>query len=204
VLFASAAGVLAVLALLGELGKHPTTSASGSPGGSPTRSATTRATAPAAKPTTRPTTRRTTRRRTPAPAPGMLIAAHVPAAKDAGVLFTLTDLRCGLTRVGVGAQAQDEPAGVRACVGRLVARNTGRNEHLLGSQNLHGPGGESYRSNGLLAARYGRKPLELHVLKPGESLTTTLVWELPTGVRPVDLEFRGDWLFTLGTRRSLR
>jgi hypothetical protein len=202
VLVAGAAGVLAVLALLGELGKHPVTSTSGGPGGSPTRSATTRASTPAAKPTTRPTTRPRARR--PAPAPGVLIAARVPAAQDVGVRFTLTDLRCGLTRVGVGAQAQDEPAGLRACVGRLVARNTGRNEHLLGSQNLHGPGGESYRSNGLLAARYGRRSLELHVLKPGESLTTTLVWELPTGVRPVDVEFRGDWLFTLGTRRSLR
>jgi serine/threonine protein kinase len=202
VLFASAAGVLAVIALLGELGKHPETSLSGGPG-SPTRSATTRASTPATKPTTRPTAR-PTQRRTPPPAPGVLVASRVPAAQDGDVLFTLTDLRCGLTRVGVGAQAQDEPAGLRACAGRVVARNTGRNQHLLASQNLHGPGGKGYASDGALASRYGRKPLEWQVLKPGQSLTTTLVWELPIGVRPVDVEFRGDWLFTLGTRRSLR
>ena len=41
------------------------------------------------------------------------------------------------------------------------------------------------------------------MLKPGESLTSTLVWELPTGVRPVDVEFRGDLIFSLGTRRAL-
>jgi hypothetical protein len=134
----------------------------------------------------------------------VLVAARVPVAQDGDVRFALTDLRCGLRRVGRAAQAQDEPAGLRACAGRVVARNTGRNQHLLGAQNLHGPDGKGYASDGFLAARYGRKPLELHMLKPRESLTTTLVWELPAAVRPVDVEFRGDWLFTLGTRRSLR
>jgi serine/threonine protein kinase len=201
VLLAGAGGVVAVLALLGEIGKHPTTSVSASPGGSPTKAATSKATTPAARPTT---SRPTTRRPTPTRAPGVLVAARVPAAQDGDVLFTLTDLRCGLARVGLGAQAQDEPAGRRACVGRVVARNTGSNQHWLGSQNLLGSDGKAYGSDGFLASRYGRTPIELHLLKPGHALTTTLVWELPTGVRPVDVEFRGDLIFTLGTRRSLR
>jgi serine/threonine protein kinase len=206
VLLAGIGGVVAVLVLLGEIGKHPATSTSGGPGVSPTRAATGpsstgRASTPAARPTTRPAT---TRRPTPARAPGVLIAARVPAVQDGDVLFTLTNLRCGLTRVGLGAQAQDEPAGRRACAGRLVARNTGRSQHWLGSQNLHGPDGKAYASDGFLARRYGRPGIELYLLKPGDSLTTTLVWELPTGVRPVDVEFRGDLIFTLGTRRSLR
>jgi hypothetical protein len=205
VLVGGAGGVLAVLVLLGQIGKHPATPTHTGLGGGPTPAATSSASRSTAKPTTRPTTaKQTTRRSTPTRAPGVLVAARVPLAQDGDVRFALTDLRCGLPRVGRGAQAQDEPAGVRACAGRVVARNTGRNQHLLGAQNLHGPDGKGYASDGFLAARYGRKPLELHLLKPGESLTTTLVWELPAGVRPVDVEFRGDWLFTLGTRRSLR
>jgi hypothetical protein len=192
--------VVAVLALLGEIAKHPTTPVPGGPGGSPTRAATAKASTPAAKPTT---SRPTTRRPTPTRTPGVLVAARVPAAQDGDVHFTLTELRCGLTRVGIGALAQDEPVGRRACAGRVVARNTGSNQHWLGSQNLHGSDGKAYASDGFLARRYGRTPIELHLLKPGHALTTTLVWELPTGVRPVDVEFRGDLIFTLGTRRSL-
>src|SRR3954447_19002457 len=195
------AGVVAVLAVLGQLGQHAGTAATPGRGGTATGTSsgtstggTARASTPAAKPT---------RRATHAREPGVLVAARVPAAQDRDVVFTLTDLRCGLTRVGRGAQARDEPAGRQACVARVVVRNAGTDQRWLPPQTLHDARDGAYGSNGFLAPRYGRKALELHVLRPGESLTSTLVWELPTGVRPVDVEFRGDLIFSLGTRRAL-
>jgi Domain of unknown function (DUF4352) len=195
-MLAALGGAVVVLAVLGQLTKHPgAPTTSGVAGGTPTGAGTSRASGPAAKPTVR---------RTPAREPGVLIAGRVGPAQDRDVVFTLTDLRCGLTSVGRGAQAQDEPAGRRACAARVVVRNTGAEKRWLPPQTLHDAEGGSYGSNGFLAARYGRKAVELRVLEPGESVASTLVWELPTGVRPVDVEFRGDLIFSLGTRRSLR
>jgi eukaryotic-like serine/threonine-protein kinase len=190
------AGV-AVLALLGALRQHPAAggaSADSAPRAShssPTVHATVRATTP------RPT-------RTQPREPGVLVAARVAAAQDGDVVFTLTDLRCGLSRVGRGAAGQDEPAGRRGCAGHVVARDVGSAQHLLPPQNLLGSDGRTYGSNGWLAPRYGRKALELQLIRPGRSVTSTLVWELPAGVRPVAVEFRGDLIFAAGTRRSLR
>jgi hypothetical protein len=86
----------------------------------------------------------------------------------------------------------------------VVARDVGSAQHLLPPQNLLGSDGRTYGSNGWLAPRYGRKALELQLIRPGRSVTSTLVWELPAGVRPVAVEFRGDLIFAAGTRRSLR
>jgi hypothetical protein len=122
--------------------------------------------------------------------------------QDGDVIFRITNLRCGLRSVGGGERAQDEPAGVRACTALVTVRNTGRVPHLLVSQTLHGSDGRGYASNGFLTPRLGRRPLELHVLQPGQTLRSALVWELPAGVRPVDLELHGD-LVSLGTRRTL-
>jgi serine/threonine protein kinase len=188
----SVAGGAALLAILGALAQHPPTSSHA--GSAPTTS---RPVAPAT--TASP---KATRKPAPPRQPGVLVAARVAPAQDGDVVFTLTDLRCGLRRVGRGALGQDEPPGQRACVGRVAVRNVGDAQHLLPQQYLHDAQGRGYGSNGWLALRYGHKGVELQLLGAGETLTTTLVWELPAGVRPVDVEFHGD-LLSLGTRRAL-
>jgi hypothetical protein len=132
----------------------------------------------------------------------VLVAAAVPAVQDGDVVFRITNLRCGLATVGRGASGQDEPTGVRACTALVTARNVGGLPHLLLPQTLHGSDGRAYGSNGFLTGRLGRPPLELHLLRAGEVLRSALVWELPAGIRPVDVEVHGDVL-SVGTRRSL-
>jgi eukaryotic-like serine/threonine-protein kinase len=202
VVLTSAGGVLAVTALLVAPAGHSRTPSGGA---APTAGA-----APPAKGSAAGSTpARTSRSPRPAAStagaqrgPGVLVAAVVPAVQDGDVVFRITDLRCGLARVGQGAGAQDEPDGVRACTGLVTVRNVGGVPHLLLPQTLHGSDGRGYGSNGFLTPRLGRRPLELHVLRPREALRSALVWELPAGVRPVDVEVHGDVL-SLGTRRSL-
>jgi hypothetical protein len=179
-----------------------------STGGTPAASGPVR---PTAKPTAKPPAKASAKpspKPTPAPQPtpdgsGYLLAAAVPPAREGDVVFRLTDLRCGQTTVGQGERAYDVAAGRSACSALVTVRNTGRRPHFLPQQWLHGPGGQAFGSNVLLTAALDRPPLEFHTLRPGEVLRSGLVWELPAGVRPVDVEVHSD-LVSLGVRRRLR
>ena len=117
--------------------------------------------------------------------------------------FRLTDVTCGLSTVGNGALAYDVPSGRRACTAEVVVRNLGPATHVLPWQYLHDADGKGYASNARLAPALGRPPLEGRTLARGDVLRGALVWELPEGVAPVDVEVHSD-LFTLGVRRRLR
>lgn len=199
VVVVAAGGVLALAALLNPPGRSSGGSPSAIPSATPTPATTTggRSASGHAGSTARPAPSSASAR-----PPGFLVASVVPPVQDADVVFRVTNLRCGLRSVGTGERAQDEPAGVRACTAQVTVRNTGRTPHLLVPQTLHASDGRGYASNGFLTPRLGRRPLELHLLQPGQTLRSALVWELPAGVRPVDLEVHGD-VVSLGTRRTL-
>jgi hypothetical protein len=132
----------------------------------------------------------------------VLIAAALAPVQDAGTLFRITDLRCGLTTVGSGPSAYDLEAGKEACTALVTVRNVSRNPHGAGIQELRDRAGRSYGSNGFLTRAMDREALELHTLQPGERLASALVWEVPPGFRPVEVVVHGD-LITLGARRRV-
>ena len=132
----------------------------------------------------------------------MLVAAALAPVQDAGTLFRITDLRCGLRPSARGPSADDLEPGQQACTALVTVRNVGRNPHGAGVQDLRDQAGRSYGSNGFLTRAMDRQALELHVLQPGERLVSALVWEVPPGFRPVEVVVHGD-LITLGARRRV-
>jgi hypothetical protein len=133
---------------------------------------------------------------------GVLLATLLRAARDGDVVFWLGDVRCGATTVGQGARAYDLPAGQSACTAYATIRNLGASPVTLPWQTVHGPDGQSYASNGLLVPALGRRPSELATLPPHSTMRTGFVWELPAGVRPVDIELKSG-LLSVGVRRRL-
>ena len=133
---------------------------------------------------------------------GVLVAAALAPVREAGTLFRITDLRCGLRTVGSGPSADDLAPGQQACTALVTIRNVGRKPHGAGVQVLRDQAGRSYGSNGFLTRAMDRPALELHVLQPGERLISALVWVVPPGFRPAEVVVHGD-LITLGARRRL-
>jgi hypothetical protein len=132
----------------------------------------------------------------------VLVAAALAPVLDAGTLFRIRNLRCGLTSVGSGPSAYDLEPGQEACTALVTVRNVGRNPHGAGVQYLQDRAGRTYSSNGFLTRAMDRPALELHVLQPGERLESALVWQVPPGFRPVEVVVHGD-LITLGAHRRL-
>ena len=198
------AGAAGALALVAALAPRPTTAGRpGATGASPTVRATVR-------PTVRPTIRATPRpsRSTPPPAPspapaGILVAAELAPVQDAGMLFRVTELRCGLTTIGSGPSADDLPDGEEACTALVTVRNVSGRPHAAGVGYLRDRAGRTYGSNGFLTRAMDRDALELHLLQPGEQLDSAFVWQVAPGFRPVEIVVHGD-LVTLGARRRIR
>jgi hypothetical protein len=198
-MLAGAAGSLALVTALTPRTPQPNGTATPAPSATPRVAASTPAP-------------RATPRRTPTPPPvtspdrpaggGVLVAAALAPVQDAGTLFRITDLRCGLTTIGSGASAYDLDAGREACTALVTVRNVGRNPHGAGIQYLRDRSGRAYASNGFLTRAMDRPALELRLLQPGERLQSALVWEVPPGFRPVEVVVHGD-LVTLGARRRL-
>jgi hypothetical protein len=132
----------------------------------------------------------------------VLVAAALAPVQDAGTLFRIRDLRCGLRTVGSGPSAEDLEPGREACTALVTVRNVGKDPHGAGVQYLRDRVGRTYGSNGFLTRAMDRDALELHVLQPGERLESALVWEVPPGFRPVEVVVHGD-LITLGARRRV-
>jgi hypothetical protein len=202
-------GVLAAAALVAAVARQPGNGAGadGTPAQAKPRTAARPTPTRTARPAPRPTATRATPATEPAtePAtagPGTVLAAALQPARENGVQFRVTALTCGLRTVGSGVLAYDLPAGKRGCTADVVVRNLGRGTHVLPWQYLHGPGGEGYASNALLAPALGHPPLEGRTLTAGGVLHGSLVWELPPGVTPVDVEVHSD-LLTLGVRRRV-
>jgi hypothetical protein len=170
----------------------------------PPRAGTTAAPAPRA--TTKPTPSRTQRPVVTPTRPsraGVLVAAALAPVQDGDLVFRITDLRCGLRFVGSGPRAYDLPPGREACTAAVVVRNVGDRDHIPGPQYLRDRRGRDYGSNGFLTPATGRPALELQSLRPGEQLRSALVWEVPPGLRPVEVRVRGDLVFSLGTSRRV-
>jgi hypothetical protein len=210
-----AAGALALVAALNPRAPQPVATAGGTRGGTtasrgtagaPTTPATSSKTTSAAGTTgatrtSRPTSAPGTTPERPAGG-GVLVAAALAPVRDAGTLFRIRDLRCGLTTVGSGPSAFDLDPGQEACTALVTVRNVSRNPHGAGVQFLRDRTGRTYGSNGFLTPAMDREALELHVLQPGEGLESALVWQVPPGFRPVEVVVHGD-LITLGAHRRV-
>ncbi len=202
-----AAAALALVAAVAPRAPQPAPVGGGSTTGRPTSSAasaprtsTTKPHAPRTPPPTTSSPPVTTPKR-PATG-GVLVAAALAPVREAGTLFRITDLRCGLRTVGSGPSADDLAPGQQACTALVTIRNVGRKPHGAGVQVLRDQAGRSYGSNGFLTRAMDRPALELHVLQPGERLISALVWVVPPGFRPAEVVVHGD-LITLGARRRL-
>ena len=211
-LLAAAVGGFTLVAALSPRDPQPAPVAAGrsTPGrAASSRPGVTAPTTPTAKPRVTRTARPTSSPTPPAqPTPvrptgrGVLVAEALAPVQDAGTLFRITDLRCGLTTVGSGPAAYDLEPGQEACTA-LRDRPQRRQEPARGRRpGLRDRVGRTYGSNGFLTRAMDRQALELHVLQPGERLVSALVWQVPAGFRPVEVVVHGN-LITLGTRRRV-
>jgi hypothetical protein len=118
--------------------------------------------------------------------------------RDSDVVFAVQQVVCDVRRIG----SYRTPVG-QMCLVDVVIRNDGRRSHWLPNQRLYTTDGREFGSNAFLAPALGQGPIQWTTIGQGQTLSGTLVFELPARARPEELDFRAD-LLNSGSRRDLR
>lgn len=126
------------------------------------------------------------------------VALGVPVSDD-DAEFTVTELECGLTEL-VRASGSSLDAQGQFCVLRMSVRATGDEDVFVagGQQRLHDAAGRTHEFDGLASVVLeSQEPgLASEYADPGQTLTGTLVFDVPVGARITQVElhgsFRGD------------
>lgn len=141
-------------------------------------------------------------------------SAAAPAQKIGAVVhyntydFTVKSVKCGVPKVGgeyVSSQAQGQ-----FCLVQMTVKNTGTKEQnfMADDQKLIDAQGReySYSSEGTisLSAEKSQSSLWFESINPGNTVSGTLVYDLPKGVTPVTLHVSDGGFTDKGTDISLK
>jgi hypothetical protein len=181
--------VLILLSLLDTAAKQQ--AAEGSPGAGTTGGSAARTPAPGTSPAPARPARPATRP-----------ARRLPAARDGDVAFSVRRLRCGVRRIGSGLLTHDAPQGQEMCLVDIRMRNVGNSGHLIPDQLLIDAQGRKFSPNAWRAINLGQPGVLWAVLQPGTTAEGTLVYEVPQGMRPAEVEFRQN-ILSAGIRRPV-